>query len=74
MTPAEEATTPTEEAERHRIAAERRRIAEVFGDVLPESTTDDVDLDRMRTADGDDPDGQSAGDAALLRELPPHHG
>lgn len=76
MKPAEETTTAeanAAEAARRRLAAERRRIAEVFGDVLPESTRDDLDQDRAAAAGGADPDGQAARDAALLRDVPPHH-
>lgn len=41
--------------------AVRRRLAEVFGDVLPETTGDDRDPA---------PDGN---DAQLLADRPPHH-
>jgi hypothetical protein len=44
--------------------ARRRRLAEVFGDVLPEQTSDDVAEPQSR--DGDD--------ERLRREVPPHHG
>jgi hypothetical protein len=47
-----------------RAAAERRRLAEVFGDVLPESTGDDVEDEEPSAAHDDD----------LLRDVPPHHG
>jgi hypothetical protein len=45
----------------------RRRLAEVFGDVLPETTRDERD---------DDARGQrEAGTDAWLRaQVPPHHG
>jgi hypothetical protein len=44
-------------------AARRRRLQEVFGDVLPEQTSDDV------------PEGEeSASDEWLRRQVPPHHG
>ncbi len=42
----------------------RRRRAEVFGDVLPESTSDDRDPER----------GEPAGDEWLRSNVPPHHG
>jgi hypothetical protein len=42
----------------------RRRLDEVFGDVLPEITTDERD-------ERDEP--ASAGDADLLANRPPHH-
>jgi hypothetical protein len=41
--------------------AVRRRLAEVFGDVLPETTGDERDAE---------PD---ANDAQLLADRPPHH-
>ena len=41
---------------------ERQRLAEIFGEVLPESTRDDQD-------EG----AQSSRDADLLRDVPPHH-
>ena len=45
----------------------RRRLAEVFGDVLPETTRDE------RDGEPSDQDG-SGSDAWLRREVPPHHG
>lgn len=45
-------------------AAQARRLAEVFGDVLPEQTSDDRDPDQ--------PTGY--GDAWLRAQVPPHHG
>lgn len=47
-------------------ARRRARLAEVFGDVLPESTADDRDPDVRR----DEP----ASDAWLRAQVPPHHG
>ena len=44
----------------------RRRLAAVFGDVLPESTTDDRDEESPR------PDGDK--DSWLRAQVPPHHG
>ena len=44
----------------------RRRLAAVFGDVLPESTTDDKDLE-----EGDGPD---ISEDWLRSQVPPHHG
>jgi hypothetical protein len=41
----------------------RRRLDEVFGDVLPSTTSDERD---------DQPD-RHAGDAELLANRPPHH-
>ena len=43
----------------------RRRLAEVFGDVLPEQTSDDA-------AEPQQPDGGS--EEWLRRQVPPHHG
>ena len=45
----------------------RQRLAEVFGDVLPDTTTDERD-DPVT-----DP-GQSGSDAWLRDQVPPHHG
>ncbi|WP_345456292.1 hypothetical protein [Nocardioides marinquilinus] len=47
----------------------RRRLEAVFGDVLPESTSDDRDPPSARDRDGEDP-----GDAWLREQVPPHHG
>jgi hypothetical protein len=47
----------------------RRRLAEVFGDVLPESTSDDRD-DRAPEAASE----RERGDAWLREQVPPHHG
>lgn len=46
-----------------RLAARRRAIDEVFGDVLPDATSDE------RGARPDD-----SRDEELLRDVPPHHG
>ena len=43
----------------------RRRRAEVFGDVLPDSTSDDRDEDAAERGDPDE---------WLRRQVPPHHG
>jgi len=51
-----------------RREADRRRLAEVFGEVLPESTRDDLD---DPAADG--PGEGDAHDAVLVRDVPPHH-
>ena len=45
--------------------ARRRRLAEVFGEVLPEQTSDDADEPRA------EPDGT---EEWLRRQVPPHHG
>lgn len=44
----------------------KRRLAEIFGDVLPATTRDE------RGQGGDS--GESANDAWLRRQVPPHHG
>ena len=46
-------------------AARRKRLAEVFGDVLPEQTRDDID-----SGAGD----SAASEEWLKRQVPPHHG
>jgi hypothetical protein len=43
----------------------RKRLAEVFGDVLPETTRDERDEDDAR---------ESGTDAWLRAQVPPHHG
>ncbi|MDF9716428.1 hypothetical protein [Nocardioides sp. ChNu-99] len=46
----------------------RRRLAAVFGETLPEQTSDDRD-------DREGPGaGEAAGDAWLRAQVPPHHG
>lgn len=47
-------------------AARRRRRAQVFGDVLPETTSDE-------RGDGV-AEPESASEAWLRRQVPPHHG
>jgi len=47
-------------------AARRLRLAEVFGDVLPETTSDEQDPEGGRE--------DSARDAWYRDEVPPHHG
>jgi hypothetical protein len=54
--------TPEERSRR------RRRLAEVFGEVLPSQTADDVDL-----PDGEQDQARS-NDEWLRRQVPPHHG
>jgi hypothetical protein len=49
-----------------RAEEKRRRRARVFGEVLPESTSDD--RDESSGSGGDDRD------AELRRNVPPHHG
>lgn len=45
----------------------RRRLAEIFGEVLPSATSDDRDPDSA-------PQKESAQDAWLKSQVPPHHG
>ncbi len=47
----------------------RRRLAAVFGDVLPETTSDERDHDTADTADA-----EAAGERWLRAQVPPHHG
>ncbi len=42
----------------------RRRLAEIFGDVLPETTRDERD----------EPTEKRSGDTWLKDQVPPHHG
>ena len=44
----------------------RKRLAAVFGDVLPDTTSDE------REPDGGD--GEAAGERWLRAQVPPHHG
>jgi len=55
--------TPDGEPAEETAWERRRRLAAVFGDVLPETTSDERDPDR-----GDD------GEAWLKAQVPPHHG
>lgn len=54
-----EELTPKQKAER------RRRLAEVFGDALPEQTSDDISPEAGDVA---------ASEEWLKRQVPPHHG
>ena len=49
-------------------AARKRRLAEVFGDVLPETTSDERDPDAGDVRD------EAARDAWYRDQVPPHHG
>jgi len=48
----------------------RKRLAEVFGDALPETTTDE--RDDATPAGGTS--GESQADRWLREQVPPHHG
>lgn len=45
--------------------ARRRRLAEVFGDVLPDQTSDDTEPETTKPDRSED---------WLRRQVPPHHG
>ena len=63
-------TAPEDGGSADRSEAERRRRrAEVFGDVLPESTGDDRDPEGARERSSD-----VAADEWLRSNVPPHHG
>ncbi|WP_185994607.1 hypothetical protein [Nocardioides campestrisoli] len=46
----------------------KRRLAEVFGDVLPETTSDEREPDPREAS------GEPASEAWLKAQVPPHHG
>jgi hypothetical protein len=61
---AEESSSPTPEQDWRR----RKRLDAVFGDVLPETTSDERET-------GDRPtDNEPSGDQWLRAQVPPHHG
>jgi hypothetical protein len=51
-------------------AERRRRLAEIFGDVIPEQTSDDAD----EAAASDRRTGEKAQEDWLKSQVPPHHG
>ena len=51
----------------------KRRIAAVFGDVLPETTSDERDEAQSDRGDAGER-GDSATDRWLKAQVPPHHG
>jgi hypothetical protein len=55
-------------------AERRRRRAAVFGDVLPDATTDERSDGWSEPAGGERSDGEDPVDERLRREVPPHHG
>jgi hypothetical protein len=68
-----------EEASEEPTAAEpewkrRRRLAEVFGEVLPETTADERAPGTAGGPSGDPDRDEPAGDAWLRSQVPPHHG
>jgi hypothetical protein len=62
-TPTNDATANDEQWRR------RRRLAEVFGDVLPDTTSDE--RDDAASSDGAD---ETAQERWLRSQVPPHHG
>jgi hypothetical protein len=48
----------------------RRRLAEVFGDVLPDTTSDERDDAEPEKQTG----AESSSDRWLREQVPPHHG
>jgi hypothetical protein len=61
-----ESAEPSEPAQRPGLTEEqRRRLAEIFGDVLPSTTSDERD-ERDQGAD-------SGADERFLADRPPHH-
>ena len=63
-TPDEPESPDVDESEWQR----QQRLAAVFGDVLPDTTSDERDNDAQPEADDD------AQDQWLRRQVPPHHG
>lgn len=51
----------------------RRALDAVFGDVLPDSTSDER-ANSPESTSSSDSRGMSAHDEDLLRDVPPHHG
>lgn len=59
----------TEPKPSHETPAQRRaRLAQVFGDVLPETTRDERDPEPTGGS------GESGTDTWLREQVPPHHG
>jgi hypothetical protein len=54
----------TKDDEQKAEVERKRRLAEVFGDVLPDTTADERD----------DKDGSRGSDEWLKSQVPPHHG
>jgi hypothetical protein len=59
---------PTGESRPETDWERRKRLAEVFGDVLPDTTRDERDDDDARGQ------RESGTDAWLRAQVPPHHG
>ncbi|WP_036554353.1 hypothetical protein [Nocardioides insulae] len=58
---------PDRESDREPDWRRRRRLAGIFGDTLPESTSDDL-------AERDGAGGERSKDDWLRAQVPPHHG
>ena len=66
--PPDPAATPASGASASETAEQRRRrLAAVFGDVLPDTTSDERDPEAPSS-------GESATDTWLRAQVPPHHG
>jgi hypothetical protein len=61
----------TEEPTARERAERRRRLAEIFGEVLPEQTTDDSDGAAERAERRQE---QQVQEDWLKSQVPPHHG
>jgi hypothetical protein len=61
-------TGPDDAVEREPDWRRRRRLAEVFGDVLPDTTSDERDPEEPPERRSD------RGEAWLKEQVPPHHG
>jgi hypothetical protein len=67
--PTQSEESPSDAGPREAEWERRRRIAAVFGDVLPDTTSDEQDTEVREQGDADD-----ARDSWLRRQVPPHHG
>lgn len=67
--PTQPEESPTDSGRRETEWERKRRLAAVFGDVLPDTTSDEQDTDGREKGDADD-----ARDSWLRRQVPPHHG
>lgn len=52
----------------------KRRLAEVFGDALPDTTSDERDESDSSGAAARSRSREDAGDRWLREQVPPHHG
>lgn len=52
----------------------RRRLAAVFGDALPDTTADERDPEAGARDTADETRGETAAEAWLRAQVPPHHG